>query len=370
MSENTQKVNSQNERIKHKYYEYLQESQGFSESTITAIKKAIYRYEEFTDFEDFSKFNKKKAIEFKKWLEIKKDTRTNKQISLSTVYHYIRNLKDFFKWLKDQKGYKNICSTDIDYLKLDKQKTRIAIAAKREKFPTFEQIKKVIDSIEINSEIDLRDRALISFTFLSAMRDSAIISLPICCFNDENLIVSQDPKLGVNTKSKKTIYTKLFNFDESMLEYFLDWYKYLKTDKLFGNSDPVFPKNMVENAEGTKTFISNSVEPKFWQSVTSLREIFKTRFQHAGIEYYPPHSFRHAAILNAVKKAKDPEELKAISQNVGHENIGTTLMTYGTLTQHRVEELIENIDFSILKNNDSKVDKKHILEQLSKLLDD
>ena len=45
-------------------------------------------------------------------------------------------------------------------------------------------------------------------------------------------------------------------------------------------------------------------------------------------------------------------------------------MTYGTLTQHRVEEIIENIDFSVLKNNDSKVDKKHILEKLSKLLDD
>ena len=55
--------------------------------------------------------------------------------------------------------------------------------------------------------------------------------------------------------------------------------KYLKTDKLFGNSDPIFPRNMLENAEGTKTFISNSVEPKFWQSVTSMREILKARFQ-------------------------------------------------------------------------------------------
>jgi len=53
------KANVQNEKIKHKYYDYLKESQGYSEATITAIKKSIYRYEEFTDFEDFSKFSKK-----------------------------------------------------------------------------------------------------------------------------------------------------------------------------------------------------------------------------------------------------------------------------------------------------------------------
>ncbi len=127
------KINAKNEKIKNKYYEYLQENQGFSLNTITAIKKSIYRYEEFSDFEDFSKFSKKKAVEFKAWLEAKKDPRTKKQISVTTCYHYLRSLKDFFKWLSFQPGYKSkINMTEVEFLRLPKEKARIAVASKRE----------------------------------------------------------------------------------------------------------------------------------------------------------------------------------------------------------------------------------------------
>ena len=43
---------------------------------------------------------------------------------------------------------------------------------------------------------------------------------------------------------------------------------------------------------------------------------------------------------------KDGEEIKAISQNFGHENIGTTLSTYANYPQHRLAEIIKNMDFS------------------------
>lgn len=347
-----QKFNVENEKAKHKYYEFLKESQGYSELTINAIKKAIYRYEEFSGFEDFSKFNQKRAVEFKKWLEAKTDTKTKKQISISTVYQYVRNLKDFFKWLCYQVGYKSkICLTDVEFLRLPKEKARLAVSKKREHYPTIEQVKKVIESIEIHSEIDLRDRALLSFTLLSGMRDSAIVTLPIGCFDEQTLKVNQDPKLGVKTKFSKHIRSVLFQFDEEILEYFLEWYRYLKTEKLFGNADAVFPKNLVQNAENAKSFVSNFVEPKFWQSVTSMREIFRQRFEHAGIEYFPPHSFRHLAVITAVSKCKNGHEIKAVSQNFGHEDVGTTMTTYGTLTNTQMNSLISNMNFSEANNN-------------------
>lgn len=36
------KSTPQNEQIKRRYYKFLKESQGYSNSTITAIKKSIY----------------------------------------------------------------------------------------------------------------------------------------------------------------------------------------------------------------------------------------------------------------------------------------------------------------------------------------
>ena len=341
------KSNHQNEKIKRKYYDFLKESQGYSDSTISAIKKSIYRYEEFSDFEDFAKFNQTRATDLKKWLENKKDPRTDEQISLSTVYHYIRHLKDFFKWLAYQAGYKSkICLTDVEYLRLPKEKARIAIASRRESYPTLEQVKKVIDSIKIHSELDLRDRALIAFTLLSGMRDSAIVSLPIGCFYENNLQIDQNPKLGVKTKFSKTIRSYLFRFDENMLKYFLDWVAYLKQEKLFGNADPIFPRNKVENIENAKLFVSNSIEPKFWQSVTSMRDIFRKRFKDAGIEYFPPHALRHLAVRLATEKCRNGQEIKAVSQNFGHENVGTTMTTYGTINNLDVGSIISNINFS------------------------
>lgn len=360
------KSNLENEKIKNKYFDYLKESEGYAEPTITAHKKAIFRYEEFSDFEDFRNFNKKRAVEYKKWLEEKKVSRTNKQISITTVYHYIRNLKEFFDWLSIQPDYKNkINLSDVNYLKLARKQARIAISSKREDFPTIEQVRKVVESIEIKSEIDLRDRALISFTLLSGMRDKAIITLPIGCFDEDRMQINQDPKFGVQTKFSKTIRSYLFRFDENMVKYFLEWYEHLKAEKVFGNADPIFPRNKVENAEDSLSFISNEVEPKFWQSATSIRDIFKQRFEHVGIKYFSPHTFRHLAILTALSRCKNGQEVKAVSQNFGHENVSTTLTTYGTLNQTQMSEIISGMCFSGEANSDNQLvhKLKALLEQ-------
>lgn len=360
------KSNIENEKAKNKYFDFLKESAGYSDVTIDTHKKAIYRYEEFSDFEDFRHFSKKRAIEYKNWLEEKKAPRSNKQISITTVYHYVRNLREFFLWLGKQPKYKSeIILSDVDYLKLPKAKARIATSSKREEFPTLEQVKKVVESIEIKSEIDLRDRALISFTLLSGMRESAIITLPISCFDKNRMLINQDPKFGVKTKFSKTIRSYVFRFDDNMVKYFLDWYEYLRTEKVFGNSAPIFPRNKVVNAENSLSFVSNEVEPEFWQSATSIRNIFKQRFEHAGIQYFSPHAFRHTAILTALAKCRNGQEVKAISQNFGHENVSTTLTTYGTMNDSQMSGIISGMSFSADTKPDNAIMQKlkAIIEQ-------
>lgn len=353
-------VNVRNEKVKHRYYDYLKEAQGFSQKSIDAIQKAIYRYEEFSKNEDFANFNSEKAKEFKKWLENKKNANNKHQISLSTNYTYLRYLRNFFKWLCYQPSYKSkISMTDVEYLKLDKQKSRIATSTKRERFPTIEQVKKVVQSIKIESDIDLRDRALICFTLLSGMRDSAIVSLPLACFDEDRLLITQDPRQGVKTKFSKTIYSYLFKFDDDMLCYILSWVRYLKSELLLGNNNPLFPRNKIEFAENSKAFMSNRLEPEFWQGVNPMREIFKQRFDDADIEYFSPHCFRHTAINLAEKKCRNAEELKAVSQNLGHENVGTTFGSYGNINNNRVGELVQNMDFS----NSNDATERALFEQ-------
>lgn len=265
-------------------------------------------------------------------------------ISLTTVYHYIRHLKDFFKWLAYQSGYKSrISLTDVEYLKLSKEKVRIALSTKREQYPSLQEIKQVINSIAIQNEIDMRDKALIVFTLLSGMRDAAIISLPLGAFEEDTLKVNQNPKLGAKTKFSKTIHSYLFRFDDGLLEAIQDWVKYLKQQKNFQDDDPLFPHNKIHNAPNQKRFISDSVEPLYWQSVTSMRTIFKQRFKAAGIEYFSPHTLRHLAVRLATEKCRNGQELKAVSQNFGHENVGTTMTVYGTINNLDMGSIISGM---------------------------
>lgn len=354
------KINAKNEKVKHNYYKYVRGAKGFSDKTLDCIQKSIYRYEEFSNFEDFALFSSDRAEKYRKWLENKPHNNKNGTISLTTVYHYLRHLKNFYIWLSSQPGYKSkITLTDVEYLKLDNKKSKIATAPKREKYPTLEQVRKVLASIEINNEIDLRDRALMAFTLISGARDTAIISLPVDCFEKDELLVTQDPKKGVKTKNNKTIYTYLYPFDQNAMAYFIDWYDYLLEEKLFSNTDPIFPRNKVVQGIDSKAFESNEIEPVFWSNADRVREIFKRRFKEAGIEYFSPHTFRHLAINLATKRSRNAEELRAVSQNFGHEELGTTMATYGKLTPTRVGEVIASMSF---EDNTEDVEMKEFEE--------
>ncbi|RKX18571.1 MAG: hypothetical protein DRP35_09065 [Candidatus Zixiibacteriota bacterium] len=348
------KTNPKNESIKRKYFKWLREAIGYSNSTINMIEKSILLYEDFTTFEDYSVFNQKKAIGLKNWLQSR--TYKNKPISVTTSYHYLRHLNDFFIWLSGQAGYKSKIDLDtVSYLSLDKKQVRLATAPKPVKFPSLEYVKKLTDSIEITTEIDKRDRALIAFLLLSGMRDKAICTLPICCFDRNTLEINQDPKFGVETKFGKTIYSKILKIDDVLLKYILNWSEYLEKCKLFSSTDPLFPRNKVHMSENSYCFESSEIEPYYWKSTNSIRKILKNRSSKAGLEYYYPHSFRHSTINLAFKACRNAEQIKAISQIVGHENVGTTMMSYGTLDQYRVNEVVDDLNFSEPTENDQEM---------------
>jgi site-specific recombinase XerD len=338
-------IKSKNEKIKRKYFKWLAEACGYSEATVNSIENAIWHYEDFSQNADYAGFSQSKAVGFKKWLSDRKYR--GKAISVTTIYHHLRHLKGFFTWLSGQSGYKSKINRDnISYLSLEKKKVREAISARSIKFPSLEHIQRLVKSIDIKTEIDKRDKALISFLFLSGMRDKAIATLPLACFNRKTLEIQQDPKLGVDTKFGKVITTTLLKFDDDMIKCIIEWSNYLEKEKLFGSSDPLFPRNKIERQKGGLTFVSYRVEPLFWKTTGSIRQIMESRSARAGLDYYHPHSFRHAAIHLAMKKCRNAEDMKAISQNFGHEYVGTTMMTYGNLDDFRVHEIVGGLDFS------------------------
>ncbi len=189
--------------------------------------------------------------------------------------------------------------------------------------------------------MDRRDRALIAFLLLTGIRYKAACSLSLSCSDAERLVVYQDPRQG--EKTGKMITSRLLRFDNRLVEEVRGWARHLTTERHFGPSDPLFPRTRVSQASDGFAFVADDVEPDFWSGGNSIREILKSRSEAAGLPYFNPHSYRHAACQLGLKAARTPEEFKVLSQNFGHEAVTTTLRSYGTLDQDRVAEVIGGI---------------------------
>ena len=340
-----------NELIKKQYFAYLEESEGFSQSSIDAHENAIILWQEFTKQDDLGKFNKKSAVEFKEWLKQKPSNGKGKHLSLSYCYSNLQRLKKFFDWLSKQPNYKSrIVQTDIQFLNLSKKDARAALATTRKKIPSMDEVIRLIESIEPKTEVDMRDRALLCFTLLTGARITAISSLPIESFDKNGLTVDQNPKLGVRTKFDKRIVTTFFPIPyEPARKHFIDWFDYLVGEKGYKLTDPLFPSTKLENGhENINYYNTGEVEPKFWKNSSSARKIFEKRYLAAGLPYYHPHTLRHLVVHEFTKIPLTEEEKKAISQNLGHENVGTTFGSYGygSINEEKQISIVRNIDLN------------------------
>jgi integrase len=336
------RYNPKNERIKKEYFRYLKEAAQKADSTIDGIRKAISRFEEYTGQKDFVTFNKEQAVAFKKRLAAGRTARTGQPMAKSTLLATVNVLKDFFRWLCWQPEYKSrVRPTDIEFLNLSEKETRAAKEPRFKTFPTLEQIRAVIRAMPVMTEVDQRNRALLTMAVLTGARDSALASLRLKHVDLDRRLVMQDPR-EVKTKRSKRIDTYFFPLGEDLEDIVIDWIRYLREQKLYGNDDPVFPRTCVRRgSEGS--FAVEGLEPVHWENTEPIRRIFRNAFALAGLPYYRPHSFRDTLAQFAESHAPSIEHYKAWSQNLGHERMSTTLTSYGNMSPHRQGELVRSM---------------------------
>jgi integrase len=121
-----------------------------------------------------------------------------------------------------------------------------------------------------------------------------------------------------------------------------EWVGYLREDKLWSNDDPLFPATRIALG-ATRQFEASGLQREHWSSASPIRAIFRDAFQRAGLPYFNPHSFRNTLVRLGEYLCKSPEEFKAWSQNLGHEHVLTTFLSYGEVACQRQEEIIRDL---------------------------
>jgi integrase/recombinase XerD len=336
------KHNANNERIKRQYFIFLKEAKRQNEASVDAAAKSISRFELYTKFKDFKAFHFEQAVAFKKHLAQQDNQQTGNKLSKATLNSTLRQLKTFFEWLAMQSGYKSRLNyTDMEYFNLSAKETRIATAKRQKPVPTLEQVKHVIDTIPCSTEIEQRNRALIAFTILTGARDAAIASMKIKHVDLVTKSIFQDAR-DVNTKFSKTFTTYFFPVGDDIEQIVIDWITYLKEELLFGNDDPLFPQTEVTQGKN-RTFEASGLKRENWSTASPIRDIFKKAFEATGLPYFNPHSFRNTLVIFSQTICQSPEEVKAWSQNLGHEGVMTTFYSYGEVQESRQGEIIHKL---------------------------
>ena len=356
------KKNLKNEILKREFTSYLKEVEGATEATIDSYLRAINKYEEVTDFLDFSKFNKHTAIKFKEI--IRSLERRGEPVSILTIRTYLIHTSKYFKWLSFQPGYRNkINSNDVKYLKPSNLEEIQASKPRKTKSPDLEYVIKLCKSIKIQNDIDLRDRALISFLFLVPIRIDAAISLPLGCVDETNMIVQQDPRMNVRTKFTKYIISPIFPFDEQLMKNIQGWVMHLKL-KGFTETDPIFPRRKKEFQENIMAYKKQSeLSKEFWANSTPVRTMLRKRSESAELTYFSPHRFRDGTLKHALAYVEDGIQMKAVSQSFGHEHITTSMMNYGNLNESELTNTIAGMNFESLP-----ISNNEMLNELRKMI--
>lgn len=337
--EKQDQFNPENERVKYKYRIHIKRALKKDEKTIFETLKHIRDYEIFDDFSSFKTFNNAIANKYI-------DHLFNKQLSLSYINDNIRYLKEFLRWLERQKGYRSkINYNDIDYLNISNNQKRTAKATEYKKAYTYNQILKTIRQMPNATQIQKRNKAIISLNALCGLRISELRTVKI-----KNLIQEEGKYfIYVNPKDMQVKFAKSRNANfmplpQDIIDNVINWKNYLLKQG-FKEKDPLFP--IIPNNFNQYNLLESNIKPQEIKSNTTMLNIFKKAFTTAGFEYINPHNFRHTIVRFAEKRT--PEFLNAVRQSLGHKSINTTLQSYGELSEYEQRNRISGFEYDFDK---------------------
>jgi len=241
--------------------------------------------------------------------------------SASHSAHVLRCAKRFFLWLS-----KRGVSISADWLDTFKIPRINFSEHKKHEFVTYAEI-LAIASAPVENIRERRIRAACVFWWLSGIRVGAFVTLPVSAVDLNLLSVRQFPRLGVRTKFGKSATTYLFDISELLLV--LHSWQY---DLYSMRAYYWFPslRDPASSKVGQYRNIKARCDLRRWLS-------------RVGLPYHSPHKFRHGHAVYAIQHAQDIKALKAISQNLMHENLSITDGVYGVLSDLDVARTIRTL---------------------------
>lgn len=331
------------------YLEYQEKILQYSYKTIDR-KWAHLRH--LLEWADSVPFPRAKKIEptYPKYLETARNDGKEKSLSPNSMKRACLEARSFFKWAKLNKDskYSKVKEIWIETIRPSRAKSQQSELVEREYY-TLEEVRLLVNIVP-DRLIEKRDRAAVAFLFLSGMRISAFVSLPIRCvdLDTKSPFVNQLPSEGVETKFNKAARTYLLPIPD-LIEIVREWDEFIRSE--LSRNYPWYP---IVNQDGTTWGDFENMG-----STESRRSSFSRglkRFcKRANLSYKSPHKFRNGHGVFGIKAAKTIKEFKSFSQNMMHSNMQITDSLYGHLANDEVKETISGLGIQSDNNSDTEL---------------
>lgn len=356
-----------------RYLVYVRETMQRDEETVQNHRATLYVLLQWADATPLPDCKNKRPL-FPAYVTAKRHE-NGKPLSLAYMDRILKNARAFFNWArKEYSARYKVPPTWVDSLRLPRaasDKREVKTVDPWELADVLKIAALQVDSVQLK-----RDQAALAFLYLSGMRSSAFVTLPISCVNIQARQVEQSPSKGVKTKNRKAAITTLLPIPE-LLRVVEDWDSYVR-DRL--------PSNLPWYALGDyDAALSEYVLLKRAGTVEGMRHCLIDGMHKlcdlAGVPYKIPHKIRHGHAVYGIKQAQSLEEFKAVSQNLMHSSISITDGIYGNLTgadmqstiaklgqktssENGGDDLLENVKNALLSPQVNPTARKQLLMTL------
>lgn len=288
------------------YVEHLEVEGGRSAKTAENYRLYLERFVEFSDDIIVGNITSEIVRKYRLWLNRYKNDGGEALATITQGYHLIA-LRGFLSYLSKR----DISSLSPDKIELPK------ITRKQVTFLHFDEVNHLLEAIDINEEVGLRDRAIIELLFSSGLRVSELVNL------NRDHVNTKRREFMVRGKGQKDRPVFIGEVAASHVEEYLA----VRIDNL----PPLFlsySRNNISSTSGGYRRLT----------ARSIQRIIAKYAKLAGItKHVSPHTMRHSFATDLLMNGAD---LRSVQSMLGHSNISTTQI-YTHVTDEHLREVYE-----------------------------